>query len=981
MFKPTQTPRIFGLPIGVSLPEALVDGILTRCANKPPEFIARIELYVSTRRMQRRVREVFDTQNALLLPQIKLISEIDNFDINNKIPNAIPKLRTHLSLAKLVANLIALQPDMAPQSAVFDLAESLGNLMAEMHSEGVETDAIESLDVSDSSGHWARALEFVKLIKRYNDQYEQSEPSADGRQRRIVEMLQDHWIATPPENPIIIAGSTGSRGATHLLMSVVSKLPQGAVVLPGFDYDLPNHVWDRMKDRLSNSDHPQFRFSALMESLEIAPADIEKWHDTAPYSHDRNAFVSLSLRPAPITDQWISEGPALENIAEATRKLTLIEAPSTRHEALAIAAKIRECAETGTKVALVTPDRVLTRKVTAALDRWGIKPDDSAGLPLVLSAPGRFILHTADLFDQTLTFEMLLTLLKHPLTSSGADNRGNHLRWTRDLELYTRRKGQPFPTAESLMAWAVTGKDDGRLGWASWLGGLICGLEDTAPQPLSDHLQHHMALMNELAQGDSGGGSGGLWDKAAGNEAATALGSLATEATGSDDYSAFDYKNLIRHVLKNGEVHDPVLSHPNIMIWGTLEARVQGADLVILAGLNEGIWPKSPEPDPWMNRKMRLDAGLLLPERQIGLSAHDFQQAIASRDVILSRSVRDADSPTIPSRWLLRLTNLLAGLGEQGGETALEQMRNRGADLLTVAHGLDAVQHQTPPMPRPSPCPPAKTRPNEISVTAIKTLIRDPYAIYARSVLNLYPLDPVRQSPDARLAGIVIHTVFEKYIKTRTAGDIDQQRKHLLTIANDVIANEVAWPLSRRILLAKVDRVADWFLQTEESRQQHAQTSWLESRGGLDIGKTGVSIVAKADRIDVSSDETAFVYDYKTGTPPSKAEQQYFDKQLLITAAMVERGAFKDCPPFPVVAAEYIGLGASPKIIPAPLEETTSDQTWSDLETLIDYYRDETHGYTARRAMNKQRFDGDYDHLARYGEWDDSDEPVREVLE
>ena len=62
----------------------------------------------------------------------------------------------------------------------------------------------------------------------------------------------------------------------------------------------------------------------------------------------------------------------------------------------------------------------------------------------------------------------------------------------------------------------------------------------------------------------------------------------------------------------------PDTPHAQILIWGTLEARVQGADLLILAGLNEGSWPEAPKPDPWLNRALRHRAGLLLPERRIG---------------------------------------------------------------------------------------------------------------------------------------------------------------------------------------------------------------------------------------------------------------------------------------------------------------------------------------------------------------------------
>ena len=84
----------------------------------------------------------------------------------------------------------------------------------------------------------------------------------------------------------------------------------------------------------------------------------------------------------------------------------------------------------------------------------------------------------------------------------------------------------------------------------------------------------------------------------------------------------------------------------------------------------------------------------MLPERRIGLSAHDFQQAIAAPEVWLTRAERsDAEADTVPSRWLNRLTNLLSGLPDQGGRDALDAMRARGQQWLDWA---DALEEPTP---------------------------------------------------------------------------------------------------------------------------------------------------------------------------------------------------------------------------------------------------------------------------------------------
>ena len=64
---------------------------------------------------------------------------------------------------------------------------------------------------------------------------------------------------------------------------------------------------------------------------------------------------------------------------------------------------------------------------------------------------------------------------------------------------------------------------------------------------------------------------------------------------------------------------------------GLLEARLVDADLMVLGGLNEGVWPHLPDTGPWVSRPMRAQLGMTSPERRIGLMAHDFVQAACAR--------------------------------------------------------------------------------------------------------------------------------------------------------------------------------------------------------------------------------------------------------------------------------------------------------------------------------------------------------------
>lgn len=976
------TPGIYGLTPGVDFPAALVKGLLARYDTAPPEALARVTLYVNTARMQRRIVGLLQAEGARLLPRVGLVTHLGRA-VDADLPPALSPLRRRLELRQMVARLLALEPDLAPQSAAFELANSLAALLDEMQGEGVQPEAIATLDVSDQSGHWARSQKFIDLVSHFvtRDSTEGMDPEA--RQRRIVQDLIARWQAAPPSDPVILAGSTGSRGTTALLMQAVTVLPQGAVILPGVDLQMPATIWRSLTTPAPQQDHPQYRFAILAERLGVEPAQIQGWTAAHAPSPRRNALVSLALRPAPVTDGWRRDGPDLGDLRAATTGLTLIEAADPKTEALSIALCLRHAVEDGRTAALITPDRMLTRRVAAALDRWGIEPDDSAGEPLRQTPVGRFIRHAAGLAGQALGAESLLILLKHPLTHA-ADGRNRHLLWTRELELHLRRHGPAFPDVDALMRWAEGMTRNGMDGtgvhdWAAWVAGNFLNHDTRGTAPLADHVDWLIALAEALHRGavSDTAGSAELWTGDDGVEAAKVMADLVQQAPFGGDMDPGEFRLLVNALL-GGEVRNAIRPDPRVMIWGTLEARVQGADLVILGGLNDGNWPELPEPDPWLNRRMRAEAGLLLPERRIGLAAHDFQQAIAAPEAVLSRAKRDGEAETVPSRWLNRIVNLLAGLPDQHGPDALSAMRARGAEWTRLATALDHPAAPLPPAMRPSPRPPLDHRPRELPVTAIEKLIRDPYAVYAERILRLRRLDPLRAQPEMRDRGIVLHKVMEAYIPSFAALPHGDRTRSLMALADTILKDDIPWPAARRLWLGRLARVAAAFVSAEAQRQAVATPVEGERKGALDLSASTFRITAKADRIDLGADGAIRLYDYKTGKPPSVAEQGIFAKQLLLESAIAERAGFEGVAPAPVHRAEYLSLNTALDVVAAPLADHPTDRVLAELGQLIAAFDQPETGYTAQPAPQKIRFESDFDHLSRRGEWDFDSPPEPE---
>src|SRR5437868_8330320 len=116
---------------------------------------------------------------------------------------------------------------------------------------------------------------------------------------------------------------------------------------------------------------------------------------------------------------------------------------------------------------------------------------------------------------------------------------------------------------------------------------------------------------------------------------------------------------------------------------------------------------------------MRHELGLDLPERRIGLSAHDFAQLLGHREVILSHSAKVGGAPAVASRFLHRLEAV-------AGEARWDAARDAGARYVAFAAAFDQPD-VVKPIGQPAPKPPRAMRPTRLSVTAIEDWLRDPY--------------------------------------------------------------------------------------------------------------------------------------------------------------------------------------------------------------------------------------------------------------
>ncbi len=837
------------------------------------------------------------------------------------------------------------------------------------------------------AAHWQLTVDFLDILRRAWPAILEAEGAIDPAERRnrLLDLQAKLWAAAPPTTPIVAAGSTGSIPAAADLMALVARLPAGAVYLPGLDRQPDDADWQAIEE---DPTHPQHGLAQLLKRFAIVREDVvdvgAKTIDDARRARMR--IVSAALLPAERSDRWSGLARDLDPAAvdAAMAAAQRIDCRTEQEEALTIAIALRGfLAERAEGVAaLATPDRQLARRVTAQLRRWRIEIDDSAGQDLSQSTPGAFLLLLSAAATHGWAPIPLLGLLKHPLVAAGKPI-GQLRRWARRLDRDLLRGPRPAPGWEGIeqaIAAKLTRAELSARRAAILRGDLPRLRAATAalgdwerPHPPAARMRRLIEAAEALAASDTETGAERLWRGEAGEALADFVHDALQSFAGLGPVGAMDFSALLMELLSGVPVRPRFGKHPRLYIWGPLEARLQQPDLLILGGLNEGTWPAETAIDPWLNRPMRKQFGLPLPERKIGLAAHDFQQAMGAGRVLLTRAARVAGAPTVPSRWLLRLDAFLRCCGtglpvlESGGERTRER---------NWARSLDRPAGAATPCARPAPRPGAKRRPDKLSVTQIELWRRNPYAVYARHILGLQALDALDQDPGAADLGTAIHDALHRFVARFPATLPEHALAELLAEGEQAFAAWLDRPSVWAFWQPRFRRIAAWWLEQERARRPHLQQIATELRGEWLVTEANppFRLSARADRIDRRKDGSLAIIDYKTGEPPRDDDIALgFAPQLTLEAAMAAKGAFPGIPAAKIDELAYwrltgSGEGGQIKLVRGDLPEL-SREAYDGLVALLTQYARDDAAYPALPDPGfAPRYD-DYQHLARNAEW------------
>lgn len=1001
-------------PFLARLVSATLDGtLLSDWPHRGPFWLSDVTIIVPTLRARRALAEAFATQlgGVAFLPDIRTFggqSEDEEpflppFDAP-PLPAPMSPITRRLFLAQLVEKWVQINDTAFAQKGsggfasppspaeILALADSLGRLIDDLNTEQVPAAALRDLLLPeltslDLAQKWQDTLKFLDIAltawPAKLDQRHQIDASAHRNHR--LERQATALTTLFGARPVIAAGSTGSIPATAALLNAVSGLERGVLVLPGLDTMLTPDAHAALCDaKNALHGHPQYGLAQLLRRLRSRPDAVTELSVSAA---PRTLLVRHALAPAPATASWVADRATLgaKKMRAATAGLSILAARTQEEQARAIALAARAALAQEKSVGIVTPDRDLARRLRAELARYQITIHDSAGTPLFQSRMGRLARQALAVASSNFAPIDLVALLRNRHVVLGRD-RAQIAQATDMIEMALLRGQHPAAGLAGLRRALVSNVEGTsqhvvrRLDQtdATDLSQFLMTFE-TAFAPLAALMEKPAFFPGQLAEAlgvvletlrrPEADGPPAVEGE---EEFARWADELKAEATGPR-LAARGLDAALAGLMAGVNVAETRPGHPGVAIWGRLEARLQSPDLMILAGLNEGIWPEAADPGPWMSRGMRIAVGLEPPERQHGLAAHDFEIAVGNENTILAYAKRQGTSPATPSRLLQRLEAFV-------GHEIAAQMRARANIWLDGARAIDAAGPSKPAL-RPTPKPAAALRPRRLSFTEIETLFRSPYDLYAKHVLGLRKLDALGEEPGARERGNIIHTIFGRFIAQGGDPLAASAQGELEALADEEFALLEAVPERRDIWLRRFGTLARDYLGFERKRTgvlaRHAETRGLWA---FDIAGQPFTLHGRADRVDQMGDGSLQLFDFKTGTVPTSTEmRQMLAPQLPLEAALAAAVGFEGVPAAPPGLLAYLKIGSGPSpfeqkpfalgehVDAAALADAMLRRTQTQIEVLL---LGDTHPMMpAIFPKSGQRFRGDYDHLSRLEEW------------
>lgn len=751
----------------VSNPARIMDG-LWRVMTESGVNIPDILIFVPSRRAARSVEKMIVEKSggAAILPHIVPLGEgVEEFQDEENYDDTVSELERVVATAYMIAAL----PNVRNMTAALPIARTLVTMQDYLENSGIDIADIdwESLVDDKYARHFRDKAELLNIISRVsNDVFSGRDTDVKRRNHDAYAWCEYVKNMDAQKSLVIVCGSTASVPTTRKLMSVISGLPNGRIILSG-------------------------RISGTYSDFEL---------DTNPYNSEYKFLSEIGVDPEAVRELDTGKSHidfmnrAFSNVYSDFGEYDLsnchlIEASRESEEAAAVAEVTNRALQDNKSVLIITPDAAGNQRLMSEFSARGIDADFSGGIIGTATPAGRAILNLLDDWIDS----------KNGIFSDLYAGNGYDL-FATISEIVEKFSGSMVPQfivddSVSIQVWAQIKK-------------------------LSD------CVMGQKIRVDLN-----------------------------------DVRALIADALAGVRVRRPMNDSARVVVLGTIESRMQTADVVILTGLNDGMFPARGYENPWLPRAVSNKIGLPSPNHKVSLMALDFMNLSCGADVYWTRSKTSGGVQMAESRFISRV---IVARGAFDSKV--------GADVLNTVRARDNVA--SVPLDYSDPVPPADW--SDVFVTEIEKLIHNPYAFYVHHILHLRVRQDYWVTADPRDFGNIVHAVLENVTGESNENDLvsEMDARAIEKLGKNSL---IFWFWHRRFV--EIAPVAIDMLR----RTDGAKT---EIEGHIKIA--GRTVRARADRVWADG-----VLDIKTGTPPTKAQLLLGNMpQLPLEAYMLKNGGF-----------------------------------------------------------------------------------------
>lgn len=893
--------------------------------------LSDVAIVVPSPRMASSLAEAFARElgGSTLLPSITTLSfsENDLDDLRFETTLATNTLSPIARLMVLASLVKAKSPDLT-YAQILDDAWHLGDVFTRFSAYGVSLEDLESVLPENLASGWQKNLSFLKIATSTYPAWLTEQNMLDATVETQNMMQQLVGTRFKHASHIYAIGFNDTTPAGLSVLKEIAADNRGAFIFPPFVEN---------KENAGDVQHPFYRVNLLVRTLNIEECTIL----------NENSDTLLNT----VT-------------VKNTAHLSLIEAGTQQEEAEIIALLMRDLLENehGT-CALVVPDRQLAARVSGALKYWNLDVDDSAGTSLMSTPVGSFVKVFLDMLVNRFNPVAVASFLYHPCTT--------HQKQRDVLDTFVLRGVTPRYGIEGLNvklqeSKASSAQKEACTELLSILSEQTERLRQSGTQNIAEYIENLLSNMR-------------FWLKESAQEGEDTdafmkvLSTLIAEQSYMQKMDLRQFQKLLEKVMETVTVRRRFGTHPRLFIWGAMEARLQDVDRVIIGGLNEGTWPRKPKADPWLNRAMNAQLGLLDTGTFIGLSAYDFWHLSHKPQVYWTRTVRDNEGETVPSRFIVQAET-------QWPAEVWQNMKQRGSIWQQRAEKL-RIQGETTTITAPNVQVDPKDRPTVWSPSLLSKYMACPYQVFVERCLKLEQPENYEEDPTAADKGEIIHLCLEAMVhqvkglpapykgKWSDSAAVEAHLLHIGEIAFGAMQHEGR----KAIWWQKFKRIAFGFAQ---EMQQLSDRQVVAAEEQLKINLPhGISLKARFDRMDRDKMGNLYILDYKTGAIPSWFQVNSGEApQMGVEAVLAEESGYH------FGGLEYWSVKGERKenVLRKPYKDDLEDLTGAakeGLERLAETLTAEDYTYTAVPAgAPAEEAKGacrmcDYAGMCRYKEW------------